>query len=336
MVLAIRVGAADGFQFRAPIRAGSLYAHSGTLLPGQHVEPGAGYDGQFYFYLAEDPFLIHGYTTASLDNTFRVRRWLYPALAFLLSGGHRAVLPYVLVGINLFTLSALAWLLALAASRAGQSPWLALLPIAYAGTWIPILLDLAEPLQLVLLAAGLLVASSSLLFAAALAKETAGVVLATEAARAYRERDWPALKRRLAAAAVYLAWALLVFTLVRGPQFNTLGAHFLDPAGAPFLVLVKSTSNLLTALPAVFICCAAVVRLAWVRDGAAWAAGGYALLALGAGYDTWLDPAAFYRVTAGAVILIYLSWCSRQDVLGLAAMVSAVVAGATAAAAVFG
>lgn len=330
------MGAADGFQFRAPIRAGSVYALPGVLLPGQRAEPGTGYDGQFYFYLAEDPFLRNPETARSLDNTFRVRRWLYPLLGHVFSGGRRGAVPVALVAINVAALATLTWLLALAALRAGRRPWVALLPVAYAGSWIPLLLDLTEPVQLVLLAAGMLSGSAGLLLGAALAKETAGVALLTEGVRALADRRWGALARHSAAAAIYLGWALAVFLLVRGTHFNSLGAHFLDPAGAPFLTLLKGPSHLLTALPAVLICCLACARLVQFRDGPTVAAAAYAVLALGAGYDTWLDPAAFLRVTAGALVLIYLSWCRERDPMGTAALAAGLVAGLVAGVAVFG
>ena len=65
--IAVAAGRADGFAYTQLIRAGASFAAQGVLLPGQHAEAGYGYDGQFYFYLAEDPFLRSPATVASLD-----------------------------------------------------------------------------------------------------------------------------------------------------------------------------------------------------------------------------------------------------------------------------
>ncbi len=318
--LAVRAGVADHFQYLATPRPGADWARPGVLLPGQRAELGHGYDGQFYFYLAQDPFLTRPQTARSLDNTFRVRRLLYPLLTWALSLGRPAWVPYALVAINVAAGGALAALLARAAARAGQSPWWALLPLAYAGTWIPVLLDLTEPLQLALLVAGMTAGSWALLLGAALAKETAAVALATQAALAAGRREWGGAALHAAALAAYVAWALAVFAVVRGPQLNELGAHFLDPPGAPLLALARGTARTLVTLPVVLVCLAAIVRLARARDPAAWAAAAYAALVLGAGNDTWADPAAFYRVSAGVVVLLFLSWIRRRDRLGRGAL----------------
>ncbi|TMF88090.1 MAG: hypothetical protein E6I08_08220 [Chloroflexi bacterium] len=318
----MRVAATDGFRAESPIQAGARYAKPAVLLPGQQVRPGDGYDGQFYFYLAQDPFLTRPATAAALDNTFRVRRILYPLVAWAVSLGRREALPWVLLLLNIAASAATVGLAAWAAARQGRSAWWALALAAYAGVWVPLLLDLTEPLQLALLAAGMLAGSGPLLFLAALAKETAGVALVTEAVR----------RRSLvhgALAVLYLAWALFVFKFVKGTVFNDLGAHFLDPPGAPFrLLLTQGPVHALVLAPAILICLLAVGRLVTARDGAAWAAAAYALLALGAGNDTWLDPAAFYRVTAGALLLTYLSWCLRGDRWGLAALLVGAFSGA--------
>ena len=329
--LGLRVAAADGFRAQTPIQAGSLYARPAVLLPGQQVLPGTGYDGQFYFYLAQDPFLTRPATAASLDNTFRVRRILYPLLAWALSLGQRAALPWVLLALNVAAAAATVGLTAWAAARHGRSAWWALLVAAYAGVWIPVLLDLTEPLQLALLTAGMLAGSAPLLFLAALAKETAGVALATEAVRAALARRWRQGLPQAGLAAAYLGWAAFVFLAVKGTAYNDLGAHFLDPPAAPFrLLLTQGPAPAVVLAPAILVCLVAVARLLVARDGAAWAAAAYALLALGAGNDTWLDPAAFYRVTAGALVLTFLSWCLRGDRWGLAALVAGAFSGALA------
>ena len=319
------MGAADGFRFLGPVEAGDRYAKPGVVVPGERVLHGNGYDGQFAFALAQDPFLTRPETAASLDNTFRVRRILYPLLAWALALGEPGWVAYTLVALNVLAGGLLAWLLALAAARAGRSPWWALAAAAYPGVWIPVLIDTTEPLQLALLAAGVMVESAGLLLLATLAKETAGVALATEAVRALVARRYRAGLVAGGLAALFLGWSLLVFLAVRGPAFNTLGAHFLDPPGAPFLALARGAPALVM-LPALVATLLALARPLRFRDAAAWAGAAYALLVLLAGFDTWTDPAAYFRVSAGAVVLAYLSWVRTGDRLGMA-MLAAGLAG---------
>ncbi len=326
--LGVRVGSADGFHFLAPVQASSRYALPEVLLPGQPVREGDGYDGQFYFYLGQDPFLTRPATVRALDNTFRVRRIAYPLLGWALSGGDRARLPLVLVLLNVLAGTALAGLAAAAAARAGRSPWWSLPLVLYPGVWVPVLGDLTEPLQLTFLVAGMTFSSAPLLLLAGLAKETAGVALVTEAARHAWESRWRSAAGHGILAALLVAWALFVHWAVTGAHHDDLGAHFLEPPGAPFRLLLAGGPRTVILAPAVLVCVLAVARLAVARDGPALAAAAYALLALGAGDDTWLDAAAYFRVTAGALALTYLSWCGARDRLGLAALLLGAAAGA--------
>jgi hypothetical protein len=330
VLLAVRAGAGDGFRYVRVIQAGDRYARPGVLLPGQSPVHGTGYDGQFAFYIGGDPFLRNSDTARSLDNSLRYRRILYPLLAWLLSAGQRTLLPYVLMAINVAASTVSVGLAAWAAHRRGRSPWFALVLPAFAGVWVPVLSDLTEPTQLAFLAAGALTGSAALTLLAALAKETAGVALAVEAARAAVARNWPRLARFAAAAVLLAAWSLFVQRAIVGPHENTLGGHLLDPPGAPFLVLVRSAGEpvrLVLTAAAVAVCLAAVLRLVWHRDSAAWWGAGYAVLALAAGDDTWRDPVAFYRVMAGAVLLLFLSWAVHGDRIARWALIASAVTG---------
>lgn len=309
-------------------QVGTRYVQASRLLPGQPVRAGTGYDGQFTFVLAEDPWLRDADTARSLDNTFRVRRALLPIAGWVLSLGRRTAVPYSLLAINWLAGLALATLLARAAWVRGRSPWLALLAVAYPGAWLPLLQDTTEPLQNALLVAGLETSSLGLLALATLAKETAGVALVTEAMRAAGARQWGRAAAAAGLAAAYIGFAVAVFALVRGPAFNTLGAHFLDPPGAPLIELARGGARAALVAPAVVVVVVAAVRpLLGARDAAGLAACAYALLTLAAGTDTWSDPAAYYRVTAGAAVLLLLSWLDRRDRLGGSALILGAAAG---------
>src|SRR5262249_8255213 len=81
-----------------------------------------GYDGQFYYAPARAPWRRHD---AGIDTPgLRHLRILYPALAYLLSGGgDPRLLVFVLPLINLLAIGGLAALGVYLAQRHGMNPW---------------------------------------------------------------------------------------------------------------------------------------------------------------------------------------------------------------------
>ena len=327
--LALRAGSVDGFHYYQSIRAGDRYATPGHLLPGQRTVHGDGYDGQFYFFIAQDPFLRSPATAHSLDNSQRFRRILYPFVAWLLSLGNRGALPYLLVLVNVLASAATVAACAVAARRAGRPPILALAVAIFPGLWIPILYDLTEPLQLALVAWGMLLEIPVLLFLSALAKETAAVVQLTELVRSTLARNWARALQHGFLLGLIVAWSLFVLRAVRARESNLQG-HLLDPPGAPLLELLRASSapgRYAFLLPPILICALAILRFAWTRDRYAAGAALYGLVGLAAGTDTWIDPLGYYRVIAVAAVLTFMSWTVAGDRLGAAAVVLVAFAG---------
>lgn len=332
LVLVGRSGSADGFHLYRAIHVGEFFANPDLMLPGQPPRDIYGYDGQFYFFIAQDPFLRNPQIAATLDNSLRYRRILYPLLAWLVTFGQRAWLPWALVLINVAAGTAAVAGLAEGARRRGRSPWLALIVALYPGLWMPILMDLTEPLQLALLAWALVLdGSAALLLLSALAKETSAAVQAIELIRRAWARQWLWAGRHALALVVLAGWALLVWKTVHAHE-STLGGHLLEPPGAPLIALVSAPGwgRLLLVATAVGICLLAMLRLVWARDPAAWAGAVYAAIGLAAGIDTWADPLAYLRVIAGAVVLVFLSWAAAGDRAGAAVMGLSVGAGVAA------
>jgi hypothetical protein len=320
--LALTVGATDGFRFERTIGVGTSFADSSLLLPGQPRESGIGFDGQFYFFIAEDPFLRNPLTPPALDNTLRYRRILYPLLAWVVSLGHRAWLPYSLMAVNVAACTGVVAACGLAARRAGRSPYTALAVAIYPGLWIPLLRDLTEPVQLFFAAWALLLESAGLLFLSSLAKETTAIVQLGEALRHLASRRLLPAARHFLFLGALAAWALLVSRFVPARE-STLGGHFLDPPWSPFQELLRATSEparYVFLLPAVAICLLSVLRVAWIRDRFAIGAALYALIGLGAGLATWIDPLAYTRVIALAGVLVFMSWISARDRSGAVAV----------------
>ena len=135
------------------------FTHPQQLPPGALIgDPNAaGYDGQFYYRLALDPFnwnkTAFGIT---MDQSYRYTRIGYPILAWLVSLGQHQFVPFVLVAINLVCVAAMAYLGGMFARDAGRHALWGLAFAAYFGLVISVGRDTAEPLAEACMLGGLL------------------------------------------------------------------------------------------------------------------------------------------------------------------------------------
>jgi hypothetical protein len=117
----------------------------------------AGYDGQFYYRLALNPFdwarTAYGIT---MDQSYRYTRIGYPVLAWLVSFGQHQLVPYVLVLINLVGVAAIAVLGGMFARESGRHALWGLAFAAYFGLVISVGRDTAEPVAEACMLGGLL------------------------------------------------------------------------------------------------------------------------------------------------------------------------------------
>lgn len=168
---------------------------------------GYGYDGQFYYLLALNPFAAHpALAGAHFDlPAYRAQRILYPLLAWALGlGGRPALVPWMLVAINLAAIVAIGALGAKLAQRMGIAPlWGAALAF-YPGLPLSLAGDLAEPLALSCALGGLLCARDRrwgwvalLLSLAVLTRETTALLAAALLAAALLARLTPLPALRL-------------------------------------------------------------------------------------------------------------------------------------------
>jgi hypothetical protein len=152
------------------------------LPPGVMIgDPNAaGYDGQFYYRLALDPFnwnkTAFGIT---MDQSYRYTRIGYPVLAWLASFGQHQLVPIALVVVNLLGVAAMAFLGGMFARDSGRHALWGLAFAAYFGLVISVGRDTAEPLAEACLLGGLLayrrskpVLASCLFAVGALTRET--------------------------------------------------------------------------------------------------------------------------------------------------------------------
>lgn len=154
------------------------------------VEPG--YDGQFYYRLALDPFTVEASDRGiTFDRpAYRQQRILYPLLAWVASGGDERRAPLALVLVNVAAMFTIGWVGGRIARGAGRHALWGALFAAYPGFVVSLTSDLTEIVAaaLGLGALGLLRSGSDTravlaLAGAALARETT-VLLAIAAALA--------------------------------------------------------------------------------------------------------------------------------------------------------
>ena len=111
-----------------------------------------GYDGQFYYAIAQAPWRTHD--GELIDSpAARHLRILYPVVCWLFSGGDPALLLWVMPAVNILVIGALAGLGAWLAQQYGRSPWWGLtLPLAL-NVFMPLLHNLTDGLSVLMVCA---------------------------------------------------------------------------------------------------------------------------------------------------------------------------------------
>lgn len=168
----------------ALIVAGSQYVNENKLGMKIPIIQGSGYDGQFYFRLALDPFSTsRSYSGITFDSPIRAQRILYPLLSWLISFGDPHLVPFAMILVELLAWTAIAFFAALLARESGRHPSLGLAIAAFPGYFFSVGRDLTEPTASALLLAAIYYIlknqywlASLLLSLSVLAKET-GMVL---------------------------------------------------------------------------------------------------------------------------------------------------------------
>jgi hypothetical protein len=172
------------------VRVGTRFSER-THSNAQDPQGSTGYDGQFYYYMAQD--LAQGWRHMDVP-AYRYQRVLYPLVVRFLSLPDERLLPWAMVWVNLVSVSAGVAIVEGLLVAQGISRWYALPVGLFAGQVFPVAAALAEPLALCLaLAAVLLFARgrwlwSAILFAlAALTKETHLILVAAYVAYMLRQ-----------------------------------------------------------------------------------------------------------------------------------------------------
>jgi len=213
-----RVASVESGDVSGNVVIGRLNA-PGRVPSDLSVVGGPGYDGQFYYRLAVDPFHLDGLTNGiRIDSPVRLQRIGYPFLSWLVSAGQSPLVPFALVLVNVLAVAALAGLGAALARSYGRAPAWGLLFCVFSGFVVTLARDLTELLAAALVVGALLalrgerpVTAGIILAGAVLTRETALILPVAILLASLRGGRWRAgLRPRRAD----LVWLLPVIAYV--------------------------------------------------------------------------------------------------------------------------
>lgn len=241
--LALQLASVGGDATRFVV-LGEKYADPSGLPVRIAIAPGGGYDGQFYFRLALDPFTSERSAFGvTLDApAWRQQRIVYPLVVWLFAGGSPERVVPLLIAVNSVALLALAFVAGLIARTAGRHALWGTLFAFYPGFLVTVSRDLTEILEacavlaaLLLLRRGMWLFAALALTLAAFTKETSLGLAAAVLAIGLARREARALLF-LVPIAAQLAWQV---TLARvwGQLPTQQGSGSLEP---PFVGLVRA------------------------------------------------------------------------------------------------
>lgn len=211
-----------------------------------------GFDGQFYYRLALNPFTSQRTEFGiTLDTpALRHQRILYPLLSLLISLGNREFVPTAMILLNFLSLCLMGWIGGIYARALNrQALWGILLPL-YPGFLLSLTRDTTEILEATLLLGSLLLVrrrsffwATLLLALAVLTRETA-VLVAAAALVVYLRNVWKTQTIEevtwyyaVVPIAAFVAWQFILFHVWGElPLMASSGSNL----GIPFVALISS------------------------------------------------------------------------------------------------
>jgi hypothetical protein len=324
---------------RGPVPIWLVFNDLGSMWSSPIGEQGqsiaiSGYDGQFFFYIAQNPGVIincsHGAAHCPIDaNPLREERILYPMTARLLTLGNADLLHPMLFLIDLAAILITVFLVALMCVEAGASKWLSVAAGIFAGEVMGLLRDLAEPYAImwVVLTIYLLRKNRPLwcavaVAAAVLTREQLVLVLPLLALPLLTSRRFGTLLLFLAICLTpFVVWQITLYRIfgrwgLLESLADTRGLHL------PFAALLAHHSDSPFGVTVVFVALPIIISLVlvlgWIRrhgirallaDPVPLIALIYGVLATLTSYKEWGDIWAATRIVAPLAVLGILIAC---------------------------
>ncbi len=300
-----------------------------------------GYDGQFGYYIARDPSNAAQYIDVP---AYRFQRILMPAVAWLLSLGNAALIPWLFLITGLVSLASGTALFEYLLRREGVSRWYALTYGLTLGTFGAVRLSLPEPLAYALALAGLLLFLrqrwlwSALPFAlAALTRETTLLIPAACGLYLLANRRWrEAISFGLLTLLPFAAWQAILYAHFGSFGIGSGGAMATGFEIIPFAGILRIFSETPAArwpslllvfipvlLPFVLVPTFWALRCCW-RDWRDQAVDLYTWLLLTTGaimlfvpFSTYREPLGILRFILGLQIAVILYAANRKNARAL-------------------
>lgn len=214
-----------------------VFVTLGTQFTEGNSNGTEGYDGQFTYFIAVDPGTAADYIDVP---AYRFQRILLPILARLLGLGQPALIPWVLLLINITSLVAGTYFLEQLLIMEKASRWYALTYGLFVGMFMAVRLSLNEPLAYGLVIGGIWLERkrgalpAAILFAlAALAKETTLVFTAGYLLWLLLEKRWrTTLLFGVVAGLPFALWQIVLYT-----QFGAFGVGSGGAMATPFEII---------------------------------------------------------------------------------------------------
>lgn len=131
---AARIHYVFGDNWTALFYNSTMFALPSELEEGTYKFEASGYDGQFYRFLAHDPFLLKGYDRYADAPQLRFRRLLVPLSAWMLGLGQRYWIDPAYFAVEMLCLGLGVYWCARLLARRGRSAWWGLLFVVVPAT----------------------------------------------------------------------------------------------------------------------------------------------------------------------------------------------------------
>jgi hypothetical protein len=294
---------------------------------------GVGYDGEFFYFMARDPFMNRGWSAHVDAPSYRYQRILYPLLVWAFSLGQPALIPLMLVLVNLGAVAAGTWFVARMLRHGGMSEWYSLFYAFQSGFLLAVFRDLCEPVALAL-AVGCLFFygrgkwgwAAVFLSLAILARETMAVLipLLVLDGLCFKREPRKALLL-LAPLAPFALWQLFVSLRLGTPTWVEGQRNF----GVPLAALIAHVKEVFFAgsgrpaaekvYLAVFLSVAAMTPVFAVReivrrrDEISLGLFGFSLMPFLMTQHVWVEPWSYGRVLVPGAVFLVLAFVRSKD-----------------------
>ena len=221
-----------------------------------HRFANSGYDGQFYWRLAADPFNLGMAPVLGIpfDHALRVNRIFYPFVAWMFSLGQPRWVAFGLVVVNFLAILALVYLAIRVCREVNRSPYWSLVVLLVPGLIGSLSRDLTEIVSALLIVIGVMALREDKYWVVAVAWSLAGLTRETNilaAACLALVSLWAIATKRRRVSQREIAWVVpgLVFVLWQVIAHHSLGTYPLISSsgtgdlGLPFVGFIEGASH---------------------------------------------------------------------------------------------